>query len=105
MKIAEKCFIKLRNKIDFNGANNMEKITPIDKAFYELWKSGHRFISEEEKDSMQHGLYYKKFGKVSGYTINGLKQFAKLDLDGENLSQEEIEIMFNYIKFRRMNKG
>jgi hypothetical protein len=78
-----------------------------DEAFYYLWEHGHRLINEDQKNSMDNGVYSNRNGVVKGYTINGLKVLAskgKLKLDGINLTPEEVEMMFNYGKFMQQIK-
>jgi hypothetical protein len=80
------------------------EIIIVDKVFNELWKSGHRFIDERDKKSIDYGIYQIQDGKVEGFTINGLKKHVNLKIDGKPLSDKEIEMMFNYGKFMRTLK-
>jgi hypothetical protein len=85
----------------------MQDLTPMEKAFFDLWNSGYRFLSESDRDSLRYGIYKKENGKVEGYTINGLMKFAeksKLNLWGEYMTPDEIEVAFNYLKYMRSLK-
>lgn len=82
----------------------MSDLNHQDEAFYYLWKNGERFLSEEDMDSLLNGAYSNKGGKVEGYTIKGLKQLAKQGkciIDGLSLNEEEVEILFSYVRFNR----
>lgn len=78
------------------------------KSFFDLYKSGVRFINKEDEDSLSHGLYKTNDeGKVEGYTINGMKNLCKAEkitLDGKRLSPEEIEMLFNILTFEKICK-
>jgi hypothetical protein len=82
----------------------MDKFTPVDEAFFYLWNHGQRFISEEDKNSMNYGIYKNSNGKIEGYTINGLKRFETVSIKGFDLTPEELELGINYIKFKRSLK-
>ncbi|WP_299831447.1 hypothetical protein [uncultured Metabacillus sp.] len=85
----------------------MKELTPMQKAFFELWFSGHRFLTDEEIKSKGNGMYRESEGYVEGYTIEGLKNLArnkKMNFEGMKLTEEEVEIMFSFIKFMRQFK-
>jgi len=79
----------------------------VDEAFYYLGNNGQRFIKNEDQNSLLNGMYKNDFGVVNGYTIAGMKELAgqgKLIFDDLPLTPEEVEIIFNYIKFKRTLK-
>lgn len=83
------------------------ELTPIQKAFFDLWESGHRLINEEEKDSVKYGIFIKYDGIFKGFTINGTKKHFKnnkINVHGFDMTTEEIEIGLNYLKFIRQFK-
>jgi hypothetical protein len=79
----------------------MREFTPVQKSFNELWNSGYRFLSDDDKNSMRNGYYANQNGRVSGFTINGLHPAT---IGGIELTPEEIEMGVNYIKFLRALK-
>ena len=80
---------------------------PEDKyqLFHELYKSGIRFISSDQHNSLQHGIYNTdNSGQVEGYTIKGMQKLAenkKITVDGEPLTPDEVEMLFNIVSFDR----
>jgi hypothetical protein len=85
----------------------MRDLTPMEKAFFDLWNNGYKFLSEDERDSLRYSIYKKDNGRIEGFTINGLMKYAetnKVKLWGEYMTSDEIEVAFNYLKYMRSLK-
>jgi hypothetical protein len=83
-------------------------MSSIDQSFEYLWNHGQRLLDEKDLNSPSHGMYREWLGRYEGYTIEGMKSLAsqgKIVLGGLKLTPEEVELMFNYIKFKRMFKN
>ena len=55
----------------------MKELDERQKAFIDLWKSGHRFLTEEDMKNRNHGMYKEEAGFYEGMTIEGMKYLAK----------------------------
>jgi len=85
----------------------MKELDERQKAFIDLWKSGHRFLTEEDMKNRNHGMYKEEAGFYEGMTIEGMKYLARkgdLTVEGLKFTEEELEIFFSVIKFMRQFK-
>ncbi|MFE4523433.1 hypothetical protein ACFRCQ_15190 [Cytobacillus firmus] len=77
--------------------------------FISLWKSGYRFVGKEQEDDLKNCMKQEiSPGVYEVVTIRGMKEMSKrgkLVFDGEVLSEDEIEFMWNALAFITRNKN
>lgn len=80
-----------------------------EQLFTSLWNEGYRFLDKDQENDTNTGLF-REFspGRYEVITIRGMKEMAKegaLTLDGNPLTEEEVEILWNAIAFMKNNKN
>jgi hypothetical protein len=95
-------FLKERGK-------SMVELNESDIVFFDLYKTGYRFIGPEDENDLNSSLSVELSpGIYQTLTIQGMKRLAKdgkITLDGEPLTEEEIELFWNALAFIVNNKG
>ncbi|WEG18566.1 hypothetical protein PQ478_08790 [Alkalihalophilus pseudofirmus] len=72
------------------------------RTFLKLYDEGIRFVDDETNNiaaSKDNGL-----GISTVYDHRAIKEHKLLSLDGKKLSDDEIELMFNYLYFKKLVK-